>query len=74
MEDCPGLYRWAQCNHRVLTSERGRQAGQGVRIRKRNEDDILLALKVQERAGAKDCRQPLAAGKGLPYDLLTPWF
>lgn len=42
----PGLSRWAQCNHKVLTKERGRQV---VRVRKIFEDSMLLVLKMEER-------------------------
>lgn len=40
-----GLSGWAQCNHSVLISERGRQ------IRERSEAARLLPLKI-ERAGS----------------------
>lgn len=49
--DCPGLFRWAPWNHRVLRRrERGRRECQSNRIVQNNcqRDEHLLALKTDE--------------------------
>lgn len=64
MEDYPGLPGGPSAITGSLQRKEGGRWGGGFRIRKRNEDNILLARKARDRAGAKNCRQPLAAGTG----------
>lgn len=49
--NCPGLFRWAPCNHRVLKSREGdRRESQRDRTTENNcqRDENVLALKMEE--------------------------
>lgn len=51
--DCPGLFRWAQRNHKVLKSRQGdRRESERDTAREKNgqRDENLLALKIGEGA------------------------
>lgn len=58
---CSGLSGWAQHNHRVLISDRGRKVG--ARVSERFQDVALLPLGTEEGATSQECRRPLEAGK-----------
>lgn len=69
-EDFPELARWAQCNHKALLSGRGRQKTEPETwpCEKEPTWPPWLCRYNRRESGAKECRQPLEAGKGNEMD------
>lgn len=57
--DYPGLSRWAQCNRRILIRKEA-----GRRVRDRQGKNVTVEVLVElMHPRAKECEQPLEAGK-----------